>query len=316
MTSFHPLNLIEQPLETIAVCVPILNAAQTLDELYLRLNSQSVQVATRLLIDSESSDNSAVLAQKLGFQVWPIKRIQFNHGGTRQLAVELLPDADLIVFMTQDAILANEYAIENLLRAFADPEVGVAFGRQLPHKDAKPLGAHARLFNYPDKCYVASFVDREQMGIKAAFSSNSFAAYRRSMLMEIGGFPSDIILGEDTYVAANILIAGWKVAYQADALVYHSHDYSYGQEFRRYFDIGVLHARKSWMLDSFGKPEGEGARFVRSELSYLLKQAPWLIPSAMVRTLLKYMGYRLGRMESRLPLSLKRRLSMHGGYWK
>jgi rhamnosyltransferase len=125
-----------------------------------------------------------------------------------------------------------------------------------------------------------------------------------------------VILGEDTIVAAKMLLAGWKVAYQADAQVYHSHDYTYLQEFRRYFDIGVMHTREAWMLDAFGKPEGEGARFVRSEWAYLLKKAPWLIPSAMLRTGLKYLGYRLGRMESRLPLGLKRYLSMHKGFWK
>ncbi len=287
-----------------------------LNDFAMRLNAQSVPIGTRLLIDSDSNDDSANRALPLGFKIHHITRDQFNHGGTRQLAVELLPDADVIVFMTQDAILADEYALENLVRAFDDPEVGVAYGRQLPHSNAKPLGAHARLFNYPDKSYVAALVDRENMGIKAAFSSNSFAAYRRTALMAVGGFPTDVILGEDTIVAARVLMAGWKVAYQADAKVYHSHDYSYLQEFRRYFDIGVLHARESWMLDTFGKPEGEGGRFVRSELTYLLKHAPWLVPSAVLRTLLKYLGYRLGRMASHFPLSLKRRLSMHKGYWK
>lgn len=110
-------------------------------------------------------------------------------------------------------------------------------------------------------------------------------------------------------------MAGWTVAYQADAQVYHSHDYNYLQEFRRYFDIGVLHAREFWMLDAFGKPEGEGGRFVRSELSYLLNHAPWLIPSALLRTILKYAGYRLGRMESGLPLRIKIACSMHKGFW-
>ncbi|OYY17719.1 MAG: hypothetical protein B7Y67_07575, partial [Polynucleobacter sp. 35-46-11] len=179
----EPISLV------IAVFVPVLNAALVLDELHFHLSEQSPRVACRLLIDSQSSDNSVSRARALGFKVHSIPRTQFNHGGTRQWAVELLPDADIIVFMTQDAILANAFALENLVRAFDDPDVGVAYGRQLPHNDAKPLGSHARLFNYPDKSYVATLADRERMGIKAAFSSNSFAAYRRSALMAVGGFP-------------------------------------------------------------------------------------------------------------------------------
>ncbi|MFE0678513.1 hypothetical protein ACFW26_34910, partial [Streptomyces sp. NPDC058867] len=46
--------------------------------------------------------------------------------------------------------------------------------------------------------------------------------------------------------------------------VHHSHSYSIGEEFRRYFDVGVMHARAPWLLDRFGKAEGEGKRFVQS----------------------------------------------------
>jgi rhamnosyltransferase len=300
----------------VTVCIPTLNAASLLTSLCSGLAAQIGTPFSVLLMDSSSSDDTVGWANQLGASIFTIPRSTFNHGGTRQLAVEWLPDTDIIVFMTQDAVLANEFAIENLVRAFDDPQVAMAYGRQLPHVDAKPLGAHARLFNYPDKSYVATLPDREQMGIKAAFSSNSFAAYRRSALMAVGGFPRDIILGEDTFVAAKVLLAGWKVAYQADALVYHSHDYSMCQEFRRYFDIGVFHHREHWLLDAFGKPEGEGGRFVRSEIVYLFQHAPWLIPSALLRTGLKYLGYRLGRTERLLPLGLKRLLSMHRGFWR
>ena len=134
--------------------------------------------------------------------------------------------------------------------------------------------------------------------------------------MSVGGFPEDVVFGEDMCVAARMILSGWKIAYRADAAVYHSHDYGMRQEFQRYFDIGVLHAREPWLLEKFGKPEGEGVRFVRSETAYLWKHAPRLIPSAWLRTLLKLAGYRLGKAEAGLPLRLKMRLGMHHGYWK
>lgn len=279
------------------------------------VRKQSVS-ASVLVIDSGSPEYVQIIARQAEFSIHEVSAADFNHGGTRQFAVDSNPDFDVFVFLTQDAILASPNSIAKLLSAFKSGGVGAVYGRQLPRQVAGPIEAHARLFNYLDKSYIASFADRERMGIKAAFMSNSFAAYRREALMAVGGFPTNVILGEDTIVAAKMLMAGWQVAYQADAQVYHSHDYSYLQEFRRYFDIGVLHARESWMLAAFGKPEGEGGRFVRSELAYLSKKAPWLIPSALLRTGLKYLGYRLGRLESILPLGLKRYLSMHKGYWK
>jgi rhamnosyltransferase len=177
------------------------------------------------------------------------------------------------------------------------------------------VAAHARLFNYPAESRVVSLADKARLGLKACFMSNSFAAYRVADLQAVGGFPSDVILGEDMSVAARLLMAGKSVAYVADACAYHSHNYSVMQEFRRYFDTGVFHARSPWLLAEFGSASGEGLRFVRSELAYLWRHAPGWIPSALVRTAAKLIGYRLGRLESRWPLWFKRWCTMHKGYW-
>lgn len=177
------------------------------------------------------------------------------------------------------------------------------------------MEAHARLFNYPDRSDVRSYEDRRRLGIKACFFSDSFAAYRVRALQEVGGFPERAIVGEDVVVAAKLLKAGWKIAYVADACVYHSHDLTPLQEMQRYFDVGVFHARESWILREFGEPEGEGLRFLRSELKYLWEHAPWLIPESFLRAGLKYVGYRMGRAERFLPLWLKRAMSRQKHFW-
>jgi len=87
------------------------------------------------------------------------------------------------------------------------------------------------------------------------------------------------------------------------------------QEFSRYFDQGVFHSRESWIREAFGNAEGEGIKFVISELKYLLRSSPWSVPSAMFRTLCKYSGYKLGFHEQLLPLVIKTRMSMNKGFW-
>lgn len=298
-----------------ALCVPTLNAGKSWANWLAAWSVQRVRPFT-LAIDSGSTDATPALAAVEGLHVHTIPRASFNHGGTRQMAVGMLPDAEFLIFLTQDAILATPDAIANLLAAFDDPQVGAVCGRQLPHRDAGPIGAHARLFNYPDAGSVKSAADIPALGIKTAFLSNSFAAYRRSALLSVGGFPRDVIFGEDMCVAARMILSGWKVAYRADAAVHHSHDYGMRQEFQRYFDIGVMHVRESWLLEKFGKPEGEGLRFIRSETAWLLQHAPHLVPSAWLRTLLKLAGYRLGKIEAGLPVWMKRRMGMLHGYWK
>jgi rhamnosyltransferase len=241
--------------------------------------------------------------------------LEFNHGATRQLAVNILSDSDILIYLTQDAILTDFNALRNLTDRFKDESVGVAYGRQLPNKNAGYIGSHAREFNYVIKSELRSLSDASRLGIKTAFISNSFAAYRRTALMNVGGFPANTILSEDMYVAAKMLLAGWKISYCAEAQVWHSHDYSFVQEFNRYFDIGVFHARECWIREKFGGAEGEGEKFVISELRYLLKHAPILIPSAILRTLLKYAGYQLGLREKKLPIAIKKCLSMHKRFW-
>jgi rhamnosyltransferase len=299
----------------VGLIVPTLNAGSLWLSWLEAYKQQTRKPDCLLVIDSSSSDDTAALARGLGFEVHVIPKTEFNHGGTRQFGVNALPAMDIVVFLTQDALLAGPDAIETLLAAFADPRVGAAYGRQLPHRNAGPIAAHARLFNYPAASQLRSLDDRARFGIKTVFISNSFSAYRRDALMQVSGFPVDTIMNEDTYVAGKMLVSGWKIAYCADAQVFHSHDYSFLDEFKRYFDIGVFHTHAVWLQQTFGGASGEGLRFVISEMRYLSKHAPWLIPSAVLRTGLKWLGFKLGALHQGLPRAMRSCFSLHKTYW-
>lgn len=299
---------------TCAVIIPSLNAAETWPRFASSLLA-SIPADQVMVIDSSSDDGTADLALAAGFRVHSISRSEFNHGGTRQRAAELLPKAELLIYLTQDAILADPHALEALLAPFSDPNIAAVFGRQLPRPEARPIEAHARLFNYPAQSTIRTLESREVMGFKTIFFSNSFAAYRREALMAVGGFPTNVIFGEDTITVAKFLLAGWKIAYAAEAKAYHSHSYNWHQDFKRYFDIGVLHSRERWLLDEFGGTSREGNRFIVSELEYLWREFWWLIPSALIRSALKFGGYKLGKIENRINVKWKRLFSMHPGFW-
>ena len=64
-------------------------------------------------------------------KVTHLKKEDFDHGGTRRAAAKL-SDADIMVFMTQDAVPADQDLIQNLIRPLQEnPKVGAAFARQL-----------------------------------------------------------------------------------------------------------------------------------------------------------------------------------------
>ena len=267
-------------------------------------------------MDSSSDDETADLARKGGAEVIVIERKDFDHGGTRNFAAQqVAEDCEIAVFMTQDAILAAPESLAALIAPFEDPTVFSTFGRQLPRRGAGEIEAFARGFNYPDKSYHRTMQDVAEYGFKACFCSNSFAAYRISDLLEVGSFPQTI-LSEDALAVANMLKAGGAHVYVADATVHHSHDYTLSQEFRRYFDIGVMHTQNWPILKDFGTLGGTGRQFVLKELAHLARTRPWLVPAAILRTFLKFFAYKLGSHEKSLSLSWKRRLSMHKRYWK
>lgn len=298
----------------IACIVPTYNGRKDLARL---LDSLAVQTAAfdTFIVDSSSKDGTLELARERVNNVTVIPSAEFNHGGTRQLMIDKNPGYDIYVYLTQDACLAEKTAIEQLVKPFSDPRVGAVCGRQLPHLDATPLAQHARLFNYPDGIQVKVMADAPSLGIKTAFMSNSFAAYRSAALKAAGGFPGHVIFAEDMYLTAKMLMQGWKVAYAGDAQCRHSHNYSLMEEFKRYFDMGVFHAREPWIRENFGGAGGEGLRYVKSELSFLGLGRFYLWPSAIVRNSVKLAGYKLGQQDARLPISLKRKLGMYRRYW-
>jgi rhamnosyltransferase len=298
-----------------AVIVPILNAEKEADVFIAALRLQTLAPDIFLVIDSSSTDRSVEIFTNAGARVHIIPRTEFNHADTRQMAVGMVADVDVAVFLTQDAILANAESLALLLASFEDTQIGTAYGRQLPRRGADVFESYVRLFNYPRHSEIRSFADRKQYGFRTCFSSNSYAAYRVRAMQAVGGFPSGLITGEDLSASANILLGGWKLAYVADACVFHSHRYTAGEYFRRSFDTGVQHTQIREQIRQFGGPEGMGARYVLAEIGHLLRHAPLRIPEAVGRNILRYIGYRLGRVYQSLPLSLVRKLSMHRGFW-
>ena len=157
-----------------ALCIPTLNAADVWNELWSGLENQTLQPSEITVLDSSSTDDTAKLARKNGCRVISISRAAFRHGGTRQQAVELVPRADILIYLTQDAILADSNALARLIAAFRDSSVAAAYGRQLPRPRAKPIEAHARLFNYPAESAIRSKESISSVGFRTIFFSNSF----------------------------------------------------------------------------------------------------------------------------------------------
>lgn len=301
----------------ITVIIPTLNGEQTLVEFFSALNKQSVQPDEILVGDSMSTDKTVDICKANGAIVYPIERVEFDHGGTRTLLAQHAR-GQIIVFFTQDAILDKSDALELLVAPIIKNEdIGCVCGRQLPNTSASAIASHLRLFNYPPQSSVRSYEDRKQYGLKTIFISNSFAAYKKGPLVEVGYFKNGLIFGEDTCTLGRLLVAGHKMAYVSEAAVYHSHNYTIPEEFRRSFDIGVLHSSEHWLMETYGNAEGVGVQYIRSVFSMLIKEKKYyLMFDCCIRSVCKFLGYKLGRSYKKLPTAIRPTLSMHRLWWQ
>lgn len=254
----------------VSVVVPTLNAAPEIGPLIESLSGQSLAPAEVLVVDSESDDGTVAIASAAGARVIGIKRPEFNHGATRHMAL-LETSGEYVCFLTQDATPADERYLECLVAPmFRDSKIALVSGRQLPRPGARRFVQLVQGFNYPEVPNVRDAGDVPRLGIKAFFASDACSCYRRSAYLECGGFPA-VETNEDMLMAARMVRAGWRVAYEPTASVVHSHNLSPAEQFRRNRVVGrflEVHA-----ADLMGASEvGEGGRLVRAVAAQLVKE--------------------------------------------
>ena len=303
--------------KTVDVIIPSYHPGKEFAALIKRLEKQSVPIHRIIVMNTEESMWNKEW-EKLSnvMEIHHLAKSEFDHGGTRARAAEL-SDADVMIFMTQDAMPADRELLAELLKALEqDENIAAAYARQLPNAECSFVERYTRAFNYPDRSVVKTKEDMVQYGIKTFFCSNVCAAYKKDIYQKQGGFVRRTIFNEDMIYAGGLIQAGYGIAYAAEAKVIHSHNYNCMQQFHRNFDLGVSQAEHPEIFE--GVPsEGEGMRLVKKTLSHLVRSGKiWLIPGFVLQCAGKYAGYLAGKNFRRLPKKFVLWCTMSPNYWK
>jgi rhamnosyltransferase len=196
-------------------------------------------------VDSGSTDGTLALLERVARQVVSIPPESFNHGLTRNLAIEHARGA-LIVLLVQDALpTSDDWLVRLTAPLRANACVAGAFCRQQPRPQATTLAKR-----YLDMWVAASPVPRSIMltspgeldrfdphaRLRVCAFDNVCSCIRRSVWQQIP-FPETAI-AEDLEWGRAALLAGHRLDYVSDAVVQHSHDRSARYEFARTY---VLH---------------------------------------------------------------------------
>lgn len=316
------------------VIIPTYKVSEDFVKIIEKLKKQSVKINKIIVVNtcadvcekvsgSVSSDANAVSFESVCdslsdyqdlVEIHNIKKQDFDHGKTRNLGVSF-SKADIFVMMTQDALPVNDFFIEELVSPLADENVGASYGRQIAYEKSSYIEKVTREFNYPSVASVKSKSDLEKLGIKTYFCSNVSCAYRRDIFDKQGGFINRTIFNEDMIYAAGLINNGYKIAYAADAQVFHSHDYTGLQQFKRNVDIGVSQADNSEIFKVISS-EKEGSRMVRLVIKRFKqeKKGYFIIPYMYIN-ICKYMGYIIGKNYKKFPKSIIKACSMSPYYF-
>lgn len=272
------------------IIIPTYKPGEDLGRLLAMLKKQTM--APDKIIIMNTYDGEELAAGDA--EVHNIAKEEFDHGATRNRAVSY-SDAEYFICMTQDAVPADEKLIETLISAM-DGDVKMAYARQLPKDDAGDIEKITRAFNYPEESCVKTKENIADMGIKAFFASNVCCAYERKTFDELGGFIDKTDFNEDMMYASKLIRSGYAIRYCADAKVFHSHNYTLMQQYRRNKAVA---GSQSLHPEYFGdvRSEGEGIKLVRTTADRLCKCGKWYkVPELVLVSGFKYLGYRAGRI--------------------
>ena len=284
---------------SLSVVIPTLNAAEEIDVLLGLIERQSIKPREILVIDSSSNDETcSEVAKHSDVKFLAIDRKDFNHGLTRDMALRQTT-GDFICFLTQDAVPASDGYLERLVAPMlADERVALVSGRQLPKADARRFEQLVRGFNYPNEPSVRGKADLPEYGIKTFFASDVCSCYRRFAYEACGGFDA-VNTNEDMLMAARFVAAGYKIAYEPKAEVYHSHNLTPSQQYARNREVGrFLEEHADDLMHA--SEIGEGGKLVKNVSLQLLKEERLGEFLAFgVDCVARLFGNRKGRFEAR-----------------
>ena len=253
----------------IDIICPLYNAENYLINLNNSLMMQKkVNISSVKYILTESKDNTEKILKDNKINYTKIKASEFSHSLTREKAA-LESDSDILVFITQDVKVEDELWLYNLTKNIGKNGIVAAYSRQITKYNN--IEKYTRESNYPDKSFIVSKNDIKDKGLKTFFFSDAASSIKTSVFKELNGYDGkNLPISEDMYIAYKIIMGGYKISYEADSVVYHSHKFTLRQIYDRYKLTGKFFKQNSY-LDQYGTT-GSGAKLAKYVLKRILQE--------------------------------------------
>lgn len=279
----------------ISVICPIYNGEQYIEDLYRNINKQKkVNVKEVKFILTESKDNSENVLKNLNVNYEKISPKAFSHSLVREKAA-FEAKGEILVFITQDIKINNNDWLYELVKNIENGKCDAAFSRQIAY-DNHTIEKYTREINYPSESRIVSKDDLEDLGLMTFFFSDAASAIFKETFLKLNGYDGkNLPTNEDMYFAYKLIMNGYKISYEAESIVIHSHELSFKETYKRYKDIGKFMKENSYINKYSANSRGVDV-FI-----YIIKRIKeerklYFLPKVFMNFVARFVGMKFGKL--------------------
>jgi len=209
----------------ISVVIRTLNEARHLPALLAGIAGQALQAhqCEVVLVDSGSTDGTLQVAQQHGCRIVHIRKEDFSFGRSLNVGCAAAK-GDALVFVSGHCIPFDKHWLARLVAPLGQDRVVYAYGGQVG--DSSTHFSERQIF-------AKYFPAESKLPQEGFYCNNANSALLRSE-WERSRFDEELTGLEDMYLAKELVQRGRRIAYVAEARVYHLHDEGWRQVKRRF----------------------------------------------------------------------------------
>ena len=299
----------------VTVICPLYKAEKYIDDLHASLMMQKnvdLREVKYILTDTKDGlEKKIKTLEKANLRI--ITPEEFSHSLVREKAA-FESNTSVVVFITQDIKITDENWLYKFIKPIFDNKCEAAFSRQICENHS--IERYTRIKNYPAESRVVSKADVDRLGIRTFFFSDAASAVNLKIFKELNGYDGkDLPTNEDMYFAYKLINAGYRIMYNSEAVVIHSHDYKFKELFKRYFDQGVFLKDNDYLMkyNATGSAKDLLLFIIKESIKEKnIKAISNIVPNFVAR----YLGNKFGQNYQKLSKENIKKFSASRFYWE
>jgi cellulose synthase/poly-beta-1,6-N-acetylglucosamine synthase-like glycosyltransferase len=259
----------------VSVVVPTYNAEATIGPLLDSLTHLDYPDYEVIIVNDGSRDQTREIVKR-----YPVRLIdQPNRGASAARDAGLRASSrEIVAYVDSDVTVTRDW-LRKIVQAFSDPTVGAATGQTVFLRDEKATS------------WLRSLdIERRNAGRRTftRLANGPNSAFRRSLLLEVGGFDPSWYHAEDTEVSYRIWQRGSRIRYVPEAVVHHVPEGNWRTFFRKRYRDAKAFTR---MLRRYSRSAILEDDFVTTSMKIQPPVFLVLIVTAIVTAILQFTPY-------------------------